>query len=72
MPWDLRDKRGARLRFIEEWLRGKAERFSLLCRRHGISRVCGYKWVERFKREGRQGLSDHSRRPKAVERLWSK
>ncbi len=36
-----------------------------LCRRFGISPQTGYKWLRRFRREGRVGLADRSRRPKA-------
>src|SRR5258708_16184891 len=35
-----------------------------LCRRFGMSRQTAYKWLERYRREGLEGLSDHSRRPK--------
>jgi transposase InsO family protein len=34
-----------------------------LCRRFGISRSNGYKWLRRYSRQGRGGLSDRSRRP---------
>jgi transposase InsO family protein len=34
-----------------------------VCRRFGISRKTGYKWLERFKDQGRIGLDDLSRRP---------
>ena len=37
---------------------------SELCRRFGISRDKGYKWLARFAAEGAQGLADRSRRPK--------
>jgi transposase InsO family protein len=37
---------------------------SELCRRFGISRETGYKWVRRFAAEGAAGLSDQSRRPR--------
>ncbi|MGH7573723.1 MAG: IS481 family transposase [Longimicrobiales bacterium] len=51
-----------RIRFVED------ERQSLytmteLCERYGISRKTGYKWLERFEEEGRQGLRDRSRAP---------
>jgi transposase InsO family protein len=36
---------------------------SELCRRYGISRKTGYKWISRFCVEGTEGLSDRSRRP---------
>jgi hypothetical protein len=31
---------------------------------YGISRKTGYKWLERFEEDGKQGLSDRSRAPK--------
>jgi transposase InsO family protein len=34
-----------------------------LCSRAGISRKTGYKWIERYEREGPSGLADRSRRP---------
>lgn len=36
---------------------------SELCREHGISRKTAYKWLERFKSRGVQGLEDLSKRP---------
>jgi transposase InsO family protein len=35
-----------------------------LCRRFGISAKTGYKWLDRFQREGQDGLRDQSRRPR--------
>jgi transposase InsO family protein len=37
-----------------------------LCRRYGISRNNGYKWIRRFRREGEAGLEEHSRRPRKI------
>jgi transposase InsO family protein len=37
---------------------------SELCRRFGISRKTGYKWINRFVTEGYPGLADRSRKPK--------
>src|SRR5438094_6693516 len=37
---------------------------SELCERFGISRTSGYKWLARFRAEGRAGLQDRSRRPR--------
>ncbi len=34
-----------------------------LCRQYGISRQNGYKWVNRYREEGVDGLQDQSRRP---------
>ena len=39
------------------------ESISHLCRRFGISRKTGYKWLERYRLEGLEGLLDWSRRP---------
>jgi transposase-like protein len=36
-----------------------------LCRRFGISRTTGYKWLERYRLAGPAGLIELSRRPKA-------
>jgi putative transposase len=32
-----------------------------LCRRFGISRITGYKWLHRYQEDGRDGLEDRSR-----------
>ncbi len=34
-----------------------------LCRRYGIAPKTGYKWIDRYRREGPPGLADRSRRP---------
>jgi transposase InsO family protein len=34
-----------------------------LCRRYGVSRPTGYKWLTRYEQEGEHGLRDRSRRP---------
>jgi putative transposase len=49
-----------RTRFIADLLRDE-EPFSAVCRRYGISRNCGYKWLARFKEAGEAGLQPHSR-----------
>ena len=38
-------------------------RFSELCRRYDISRKTGYKWIERFRQGGLDGLEDQSKAP---------
>lgn len=38
---------------------------SALCERFGISRKTAYKWIERFRSGGEDGLQDRSRRPHA-------
>lgn len=36
-----------------------------LCRRFGISPTTGYKWLDRYQREGLAGLAERSRRPQS-------
>ena len=54
-----------KLQFVAECLR---EVFSIseLCERFGISRKTGYKWIERYLRNGAAGLEDRSRRPRSA------
>ena len=40
-----------------------------LCRRHGISRKTGYKWIHRYEEAGPAGLADRSCRPKTASEL---
>lgn len=51
-----------KLLFIADSLRGKVS-LSELCRRYGISRKTGYKWIERYREQGVDGLEERSRRP---------
>lgn len=50
--------------FVERAMKPGA-RMSALCREYGISRETGYKWLNRFKREGPDGLEERSRRPQS-------
>jgi putative transposase len=62
MPWKTATMITERARFVLE-----AERsflpFAELCRRHGISRPTGHKWLGRYRAEGLAGLEDRSHRP---------
>jgi transposase InsO family protein len=62
MPWKERGVMEERFRFMEEW---KSEEWTMteLCRFYGVSRVTGYKWVERYESGGVQALGDRSRAP---------
>ena len=40
------------------------ESFAAICRRFGVSRRTGYKWLARFEEEGVAGLLDRSRAPR--------
>lgn len=53
-----------KMEFVERALKPGA-RMSVLCREYGLSRETGYKWLNRFKREGPDGLEEKSRRPRS-------
>ncbi len=62
MPWMETRVSDERMKFIVEY---ECEEASMaeLCRRYGISRKTGYKWLARWQAEGPGGLSDRSRAP---------
>ncbi len=62
MPWKILCVVGERSRFVRAALKLSGS-FTGLCRRFGISRRTGYKWLHRFRRAGRPGLRNRSRRP---------
>lgn len=62
MPWQEMSTMSLRREFVMLASREGANH-TLLCRRFGISRKTGYKWLERFAREGPSGLAEVSRRP---------
>src|SRR5579872_3683148 len=47
----------ARMSFLVQ-VNESDESFAALCRRYGISRKTGYKWVERYEQQGPAGLKD--------------
>ena len=51
-----------RMRFVIAVER-REESFSAMCRRFGVSRKTGYKWLDRFAEAGVEGLADLSRAP---------
>ena len=64
MPWKESNVLDERVRFVVEALQGD-ETIASLCRRYGVSRKTGYKWLRRFREAGSlQGLADRSRRPR--------
>ena len=63
MPWQEITVMSQRLEFVV--LAGKeGANIARLCRRFGISRKTGYKWLRRFAASGEDGLVDQSRRPR--------
>ena len=63
MAWKESDRVSQRLEFVN-LARLEGSNISLLCRRFGVSRKTGYKWLKRWNDEGSAGLVDQSRRPK--------
>lgn len=63
MPWQEVSTMSLRQEFVMLASRGGANH-TLLCRRFGISRKTGYKWLERFRAEGVPALAEQSRRPR--------
>jgi putative transposase len=51
-----------RTQFIADYLR-QSLWVTELCEHYGVSRKSGYKWIERYEREGAAGLAERSRRP---------
>ena len=62
MSWKVETTVVVRREFVE-LCSVEGSNFSELCRRFGVSRKTGYKWLGRFRKEGVLGLSDQSRRP---------
>jgi putative transposase len=60
MPWSEAGVMDNRTAFIAACERGE-EPISHLCARYGISRKCGYKWLERYRDAGLLGLMERSR-----------
>ena len=62
MPWNETCVMDERMMFVNLYLRQSAP-IADLCADFGISRKTAYKWVDRFKSEGKAGLVDRSRTP---------
>ncbi len=63
MPWRELTVIDQREEFVRLALAPEAN-ISELCRRFGIARSNGHKWVRRYQAQGREGLADRSRRPR--------
>ncbi len=62
MGWKESSVMDERCRFVLDAM-ARGANISELCRRYGVSRKTGYKWLERYQQEGPAGLYDRSRRP---------
>lgn len=71
MPWNHKTKEVARWDFVAAVMKRRGAReFGAICREFGISRSCGYRWWERFRRDGRRGLVERERRPRCAQTLY--
>src|ERR1700686_1373074 len=72
MPWKKSEPMDLRKEFAIKAL--GTLNFRALCQEYGISAKTGYKWRERFLRQGLEGMGEESRRPRssqAIERRAS-
>jgi putative transposase len=63
MGWTETCALDERMRFVMAVER-QEEAFAAICRRFGVSRRVGYKWLGRYESEGVEGLRDRSRAPR--------
>ena len=62
MPWSQTSPMDQRTQFIADFLR-QVLSVTELCDLYGVSRKTGYKWIDRYLRQGPAGLQERSRRP---------
>jgi transposase InsO family protein len=62
MVWKETCAMEERIRFVDAVVEN-TETFAMVCRRFGVSRKTGYKWLARYQAEGIEGLKDQSRAP---------
>lgn len=62
MPWKNKTKMSLKTEFVTLASKPNAN-MSQLCKRFGISRPTGYKWLRRWQENGKTGLIERSRRP---------
>lgn len=62
MAWKESDRVSLRSEFVR-LASAEGANVSELCRRFGIARKTGYKWLKRWREQGESGLEDRSRRP---------
>jgi transposase len=62
MPWKESRIVDQRLQFLSSYQQ-KEMSLSDLCREFGVSRPTGYRWINRYKEVGPEGILDRSRKP---------
>jgi len=62
MPFEGRSTMSVKAEFVR-LAATEGTNMAQLCARFGVSRGCGYKWLDRFRQHGDAGLTELSRRP---------
>jgi transposase-like protein len=62
MPFEGRSAMSLKAEFVRLAM-VEGGNMSELCARFGVCRGTGYKWLERFRQHGEEGLAERSRRP---------
>jgi len=70
MPWKPSLVETQRFELIKVLLLQREE-VGAVCKRFGVSRQTGYKFLRRFKSEGKLGLRDQTRRPRKIDQAQS-
>ena len=70
MPWKKSEPMDQRREFALKAL--GTLNFRALCQEYGISAKTGYKWRERFLRQGLEGMEEYSRRPRSSPTIMDK
>ena len=70
MPWKESRIVDQRLQFLSSYQK-KEMSLSDLCREFGVSRPTGYRWINRYKEVGPEGLLDRSRKPQGCSHATS-
>jgi putative transposase len=65
MPWKDTNAMQERIQFISDWLK-RIDTFSDLCARYDISRKSGYKWIDRYQKEGPDWVLDRSHAARVI------
>ena len=63
MPWIETEPMNEKVKFISAYLKNEEATFLELCERFNISSKTGYKYINRYKEEGIDGLKERSKAP---------
>jgi putative transposase len=63
MPWKVINQMDLKIQLISDWNNGYSSKTDL-SQKYGVSRPTVYKWLERYKRSGIEGLVEQNRAPK--------